>query len=90
MNALDAPLPAVDGQYALRLGLLRCAARDPHSGITREDARFFVDGFTLDQKGLADSGKVEVGIARRAAPNAARLYAGMIRCLSCPWNTRRM
>ncbi len=71
MNALDAPLPAVDGQYALRRGLLQWAARDPHSGITREDARFFVDGFTLDQKGLADAGKVE-GMERRAAPNQMR------------------
>ena len=78
-------MPAVDGQYALRRGLLRCgprpaaATRDPQSGFTREDAGFFVDGFTLDQKGLADAGKVEVGIERRAAPNAARFDAAMIR-----------
>lgn len=58
------------------------AARDPPNGFTREDAGFFVDGFTLDQKGLADAGKVEVGIERRAAPNAARFDAAMIEVFS--------
>ena len=49
------------------------ATRDPRRDLTRELAGFFLDGFTLDQKHLADMGKVEVGIERRTAPNVASI-----------------
>ena len=79
MNAFDAPMPAIDGQYALRRGLLRYAARDPQCDLTAVRAGLFFDGFALDQKDLPDMGEGEVVIERRTAPNAPRLDAAMIR-----------
>ena len=70
-------MPAVDRQDPLRRGLLHRATRDSQSNLTRMLAGFFLDGFPLDQKHLADVGKVEVGIERRTAPNSARLNAPM-------------
>ena len=78
VNAFDAPVPAVDGQYPLRRGLLRCATRHPQRDLTRVLAGFVVEGSTLDQKDLTDVGDVEVRIERRTAPNAPRLNATVI------------
>ena len=75
---VDAPMSSVDGQYAFRRSLLRCAARDPQCNLTALRAGLFVDGFALDQKDLTDLREVEGGIERRAAPNAPRLDAAMI------------
>ena len=65
-------MPAVDGQYALRRGLLRRATRDPQSEIKGVLAGFFVERFAFDPKGLADVGEVEVSVERRTAPTAPR------------------
>ena len=78
MNAFDAPMPAVDGQYAFRRSLLRCAARDPQCDLTTLRAGLFVDRLALDPKDLPDMGEVEVAIERRTAPNAPCLDAAMI------------
>jgi len=77
MNAFDAPVPAVDGQYPLRRGLLRYATRDPQPDRTRAIDGGFLEGFTLDQKDLPDVGNVEVRIERRSAPHAPRLKAAV-------------
>ena len=78
MNAFDAPMPAVDAQYALRRGLLRRATRDPQSDLMGARAGFFVDRFAFDPKGLTDVGEVKVSVERRAAPNAPRHDTAMI------------
>ena len=48
MNAFDAPMPSVDGQYAFRRCLLRCAARDPQCDLTTLRAGLFVDRYAQD------------------------------------------
>jgi hypothetical protein len=57
---------------------LRRATRDSQGNLTRVLAGLLLDGFTLDQKDLTDVGKIEVGIERRTAPDAARLDAPVI------------
>ena len=78
INAFDAPMPAVDGQYALRRGLLRGATCDPQSEIMGVLAGFFVEGFAFDPNGLADVEEVEISVERSAAPNAPRHDRPMI------------
>ena len=71
-------MAAVDGQHALRRGLLRCTARDSQRDLSAARTSLFVDGFALDPKDLPDAGEVKVAIERRTAPNAPRLDAAMI------------
>ena len=78
MDAFDGPVPAVDGQYPLRRGLVRGATRDPQRDLTRVLAGVLLDGLAFDQKDLPDMGKVEVRIQRRTAPDASRLNASVI------------
>src|ERR1035437_4082510 len=78
MNTFDAPVTAVDGQDALRRGLVRGTTGNPERGLTPELARFFLDRFAFDQKHLTGVGKVEVSVERRTAPNAPRLDATML------------
>ena len=79
MNAFDAPMPAVDGQYAFRRSFLRRAARDLQCDLTAVRAGLFVDRFALDPEDLPNMQEVEVAIDRRAAPNAPCFDAAMIR-----------
>ena len=72
-------MPSVDSQYAFGRSFLRCAARDPQCDLPAVRAGLFFDGYALAQKDLPDLREVEVGIERRAAPNAPRLDAAMIR-----------
>ena len=78
MNAFDAPMPSIDGQYAFGRGLLRCPARDPQCDIPAVRAGLFVAGFALNHKNLAAMRAAEVAIERRAAPVTPRLPTAMI------------
>ena len=56
MNAFDALMPAVDGQYVFWRSFLRCAARDPQCDLTARHAGLCFDAFALDPADLAGMG----------------------------------
>ena len=76
VNAIYRPVPAMDGEYPLRRGLLRRATRHPQRDLVRVLAGFFPDGPTLDQEHLTDAGKVEVHVARRATQYRVAAWVG--------------
>src|SRR5207249_10315210 len=78
LKAFDAPLAAVNGQYAFGRSLLECAAGDTQCGFKTGLAGFLFNRFPLDAKDLTGVGKVQVVIQRRAAPDAAGFDAAML------------
>ena len=78
VNAFDAPMPAVDGQYAFGRSLLGCAAGNTQCGFKTGLAGFLVNRFPLDAKDLSGEGKVQVVVQCSAAPDAAGFDAAML------------
>jgi len=83
MTSCNGPVAAVDSQHSLRRGLFRSAIRHAQRNVTTGLAGLFLDGFTLDQKDLADVGKVNIRIERRTAPNAPRFNTSLISRCGC-------
>lgn len=65
----DAPVAAVDGKQALRVGLLRCSTGDAVGDFTGALAVLFFYGLAFDDKSLSDRGKVEIVIEFGCGPD---------------------
>lgn len=72
-------MAAIDRPHRLRRRLVWRLAGDSQSDLVRSLAGFLFNRFALDQDGLTDMREVEIGIERRAAPDAPRLDAAMVR-----------
>ena len=78
-TVFDGPMAAIGGQDTLWIGLFRRATGNPQSGFHCQLAGLFVKNLPLDQEGLADMRKVEVGIERRTTPDAPGFDSAMVR-----------
>lgn len=61
-TVFNAPVAAVGGKHALRVGLLRGSAGDAVGDFTGVFTGFFICGLPLDDKGLSDVRKVQIAI----------------------------
>ena len=75
----DAPVAAVGGKHALRVGLLRGSAGDAICDFTREFTGFFICEFALDDKSLSDVRKVQIAVEFGCGPDFADFDAAVIR-----------
>jgi hypothetical protein len=75
----DAPVAAVGGKNALRVGLFRGSAGDAVGDFTGVLAAFFIGGFALDDKSLSDVRKVQIAVEFGCGPDFADFDAAVIR-----------
>ena len=59
-TVFDAPVAAVGGKHALRVGLLRGPTGDAIGDFTGAFTGFFICELALDDKGLSDVMKVQI------------------------------
>jgi len=78
-TVFDTPVAPVGSKNALGVGLFRGSAGDAVGGFTRVFSAFFVCGFSLDDKGLSDVGKVEIGVEFGCGPDFADFDPAVIR-----------
>lgn len=76
---LDHPMPAVDLQHALRVGLFRGAAGEAVRDLQRTLATLFLRAVSLDDERLAHMRKVEITVEFAGGPDLARFDAPVIR-----------
>ena len=74
----DAPLAAVDGQKALSIGLGGGTARDPISEVVGVLSVFFLNRFSLNDKGLLHVREIQVGVEVGGGPDFSSFDAAMI------------
>ena len=74
----DAPVAAVGGKNALRIGLLWGSTGDAVGDFTRIFAAFFICGFPLDGKSLSNVGKVQIVIEFGGGPDFSDFDPAMI------------
>ena len=75
----NAPVAAVGGKHALRVGLLRSSAGDAIGDVTGVFTAFFICGFPLDDKSLSDVGKVQIAVEFGCGPDFADFDPAVIR-----------
>ena len=78
-TVFDAPVAAVGGQNALRVGLLRGSAGDAIGDFTGVFAAFFICGLPLDEKSLSDVRKVQIAVEFGCGPDFADFDPATIR-----------
>ena len=67
----DAPVAAVGGKHALRVGLLRSSAGNAIGNFTGVFTGFFICGLPLDEKSLSDVRKVQIAVKFGCGPDFA-------------------
>jgi hypothetical protein len=75
----DAPVAAVGGKHALRVGLFRSSAGNTIGDVTGVVTGFFISRLTLDDKSLCDVGKVQIVVEFGCGPNFTDFDAAVIR-----------
>lgn len=75
----DAPVPAVGGKQALRVGLLRSSAGDAIGDFTGVFTAFFICCLPLDEKSLSDVRKVQIAVEFGCGPDFADFDPAVIR-----------
>lgn len=75
----DAPVSTVGSQHALRVGLFRGSAGNSIGDFTGVLAAFFIGGFALDDKSLADVRKIQVTVEFGGGPDFTDFDAAVIR-----------
>ena len=75
----DAPVAAVGGKHALRVGLLRGPAGNAIGDVTGVFAGFFICELPLDDKSLSDMRKVQIAVKFGCGPDFADFDAAVIR-----------
>lgn len=75
----DAPVPAVCGKDATRVGLFRRSAGDAIGDFTGVFTGFFIYGLSFDDKGLSDVRKVQIGVEFGRSPDFAGFDSAVIR-----------
>jgi len=73
-----APVTAVDLEDVVGVSLIRCVTGDAVSGFGCGFPSFFIEPFALDHEGLADVGKVEIGIELGSDPDLPCLNSAMV------------
>ena len=74
-----APVSAVGGKHALRVGLLSSSARNAIGDVTGVFTGFFICGLALDDKSLSDVRKIQVAVEFGCGPDFADFDAAVIR-----------
>ena len=75
----DAPVAAVGGKHALRVGLLRGPAGNAIGDVTGAFTCFFICELALDDKSLSDMRKVQIAVKFGCGPDFADFDAAVIR-----------
>jgi hypothetical protein len=75
----DAPVTAVGGKNALRIGLIRGSAGDAVGDVTGVFTAFFICEFPLDDKSLSDVGKVQIAVEFSSGPDFADFDPAVVR-----------
>ena len=75
----DAPVAAVGGKHALRVGLLRGSAGDAIGDFTGVFTGFFICGLPLDDKSLSNVGKVQIAVKFGCGPDFADFDPAVVR-----------
>ena len=75
----DAPVGAVGGKHASRVGLLRSSAGNAIGNFTGIFTGFFICGLPLDEKSLSDVRKVQVAVEFGCGPDFADFDPAVIR-----------
>ena len=75
----DAPVAAVGGKHALRVGLLRSSAGNAIGNFTGVFTAFFICGLPLDEKSLSDVWKVQIAVEFGCGPDCADFDPAVIR-----------
>ena len=75
----DAPVAAVGGKHALRVGLLRGLTGNTIGDFTGVFTGFFICELALDDKSLSDMRKVQIAVKFGCGPDFADFDAAMIR-----------
>ena len=75
----DAPVAAVGGKHALRVGLLRGPAGNAIGDFTGVFTGFFISELALDDKSLSDVRKVQIAVEFGSGPDLADFDAAVIR-----------
>ena len=75
----DAPVAAVGGKHALRVGLLRGPAGNAIGDFTGVFTAFFICELALDDKSLSEVRKVQIAVEFGCGPDFADFDAAVIR-----------
>ncbi len=75
----DAPVAAVGGKHAFRVGLLRGPAGNAVGDFTGVFTGFFICELALDDKGLLNVRKVQIAVEFGSGPDFADFDAAVIR-----------
>ena len=75
----DAPVAAVGGKHALRVGFLRSSAGNAIGDFTGVFTGFFICGLPLDEKSLSDVRKVQIAVEFGCGPDFADFDPAVIR-----------
>ena len=75
----DAPVAAVDGKHALRIGLFRSSAGNAIGYFTGVFTAFFICGLPLDEKSLSDVRKVQIIVEFGSGPDFADFDPAVVR-----------
>ena len=75
----DAPVAAIGGKHALRVGLLRRPAGNAIGDVTGAFTCFFICELALDDKSLSDMRKVQIVVEFGCGPDFADFDAAVIR-----------
>ena len=74
-----APVSAVGGKHALRVGLLSSSAGNAIGDVTGVFTGFFICGLALDDKSLSDVRKAQIAVEFGCGPDFADFDAAVIR-----------
>ena len=75
---LDDPVSAIGGEDVRWIGLLGSVTGDAKGVLDGDLAGLLVQHFALDHESLADMREIEIGVERRAAPDATGFNAAVI------------
>lgn len=75
----DAPMAAVGGKHALRVGLFSSSAGNAIGDVTGVICGFFIGGLALDDKSLSDMWKVQIVVEFSCGPDFADFDSAVIR-----------
>ncbi len=75
----DRPVIAIQAQYASAVSGVRGMTGHPEDGLGRGLAGLLLHGVALDEKGLSDTGKIQIVVQAGGGPDRAALDAAMAR-----------
>ncbi len=78
-TVFDAPVAAVGGKHALRVGLFRGPAGDAIGDFTGVFTGLFICGLPLDDESLSDVRKVQIAVEFGCSPDFADFDPAVIR-----------